>query len=209
MAAALAAALLPMAAAASEPFYVQVTLGGKGIPDGTAFTLEVLPEWAPVGAARFRTLVEAAFYDDTRFFRVLDGMYDIYIAQFGIGATPAIHERWGAPVRDDPVKASNVRGTLSFAMSGPNTRTTQLFLNTGDSSKVLDGDFAPIARVVSGIEAIDKIYVVGEGSPKGKGPQQHQITTQGNAYLDREFPDLTRVVSARLVDAPPDVAREL
>jgi len=148
--------------------------------------------------------VEAKFYDDTRFFRVLDGDYKIWIAQFGISGAPSTHARWEKQrIQDDPVRAKNERGTLSFAMSGPHTRTTQLFLNFGDSSSVLDGDFAPFARVVHNIDAIDTIYKVGEGPPSGKGPSQGEITAKGNSYLDQSYPALTRVVQARLVDAPP------
>ena len=108
------------AAMAAEPFHVEMQLSGDGVPDGSAFTLKVRPDWAPLGAARFRELVEAKFYDDTRFFRVLDGMYDIWIAQFGISGIPQVQAQWTSKkIKDDPVKASNKRGTLAFAMSGP------------------------------------------------------------------------------------------
>ena len=108
--------------------------------------------------------------DDNRFFRVLDGMYDIWIAQFGISGDPATHKQWDRKViRDDPVTKSNKRGTVSFAMSGPHTRTTQLFLNFGDSGKVLDRDFAPFGEVVKGMEVVDLIHKIGEGPPSGKG----------------------------------------
>lgn len=194
------------AAMAPAPFHVQMQLSGDGVPDGSAFTLEVRPDWAPLGAARFRELVEAKFYDDTRFFRVLDGMYDIWIAQVGISGDPQLQAKWSSSlIRDDPVKASNKRGTLAFAMSGPNTRTTQLFLNFGDSGKVLDRDFAPFAEVVSGMDAVDAIYKIGESPPSGEGPAQQKISALGNSYLDNEFPKLTRVVSARIVDHKDDL----
>ena len=130
-------------------------------------------------------------------------MYDIWIAQFGIHGDPATHAAWRSqPIKDDPVRHSNTRGTLSFAMSGPDTRTTQLFLNFGDCSKVLDGDFAPFGEVVDGMAHVDAIYKVGEGAPSGGGPAQGEIVAKGNAYLDAAFPKLTRVVSARVVSAP-------
>ena len=176
---------------------------GHGVADGAAFTLKVVPSWAPIGAARFRELVDAQFYDDQRFFRVLDGMYDIWIAQFGIHGDPATHEKWrNKPIKDDPVAHSNKAGTISFAMAGPNTRTSQLFLNFGDSSKVLDGDFAPFGEVVGGMDHVHTIFKVGEGAPSGKGPSQGEIVSKGNAYLDAKFPKLTRVVKARVVAGP-------
>ena len=114
-----------------------------------------------------------------------------------------MHARWkDAKIKDDPIKASNTRGTLSFAMAGPDTRTTQLFLNFGDSSKVLDNDFAPFAEVVDGMAAVDAIYKIGEGAPSGKGPDQGQIVSKGNTFLDAKFPKLTRIVTARIVDGP-------
>ena len=164
--------------------------------------LRVVPSWAPLGAARFRELVESKFYDDQRFFRVLDGMYDIWIAQFGISGDPAVQQGWESKggIQDDPTRHSNTRGTLSYATSGPNTRTTQLFLNFGDSSKVLDRDFAPFAEVISGMDVVDTIYKIGEGAPSGKGPSQGQINRRGNEYLDSEYPQLTKIISARVVE---------
>ena len=130
-------------------------------------------------------------------------MYDIWIAQIGISGDPATHAKWRSkPIKDDPVKHSNTRGTISFAMSGPNTRTSQLFLNFGDCSKVLDGDFAPFGEVVDGMEHVDSIYKVGEGAPSGSGPAQGEIVAKGNAYLDAKFPKLTRVTKARIVGTP-------
>jgi peptidyl-prolyl cis-trans isomerase A (cyclophilin A) len=190
------------AASANDIFFVKLELAGEGIAaDQASFVLRVVPSWAPLGAARFRELVESKFYDDQRFFRVLDGMYDIWIAQFGISGNPEIQKEWESKggLRDDEIKHSNTRGTVSFAMAGPNTRTTQLFLNFGDCSKVLDSDFAPFAEVVSGMEAVDLIFKIGEGAPSGKGPSQGKINQMGNTYLDKEFPMLTKIVSARVV----------
>ena len=191
------------AAAATSPYFVRFELAGEGVAADAAFTLRVNPHWAPLGAARFGELVAAKFYDDQRFFRVLDGMYDIWIAQFGIHGEPGVHAGWEQKrISDDPTKTSNVRGTVSFATSGRNSRTTQLFLNFGDCSKVLDADFAPFAEVVAGMAAVDSIFKVGEGPPDGSGPAQGDIVARGNAYLDADFPTLTRIVTARVVDAP-------
>ena len=203
--AAMAATSPPRAAADGMPdggeFYVQMDLSTQP----SAVVLRVNPSWAPLGAARFRDLVAAGFYDDTRMFRVLDGDYGIWVAQFGISGDPETQRKWERPIKDDPVKHSNVRGTLSFAMSGPNSRTTQLFLNYGDCSKVLDSDFAPFAEVVSGMGAVDAIYKTGEGAPSGSGPSQQLINQQGNAYLDEKFPQLTRILKIRIVDKPMEL----
>jgi peptidyl-prolyl cis-trans isomerase A (cyclophilin A) len=186
-----------------DPFHVEFKLAGQGVPDGASFLLKVEPSWAPIGAARFRDLVDAKFYDDNRFFRVLDGDYKIWIAQFGIHGDPATHRVWEKKaIKDDPSTHSNKRGTVSFAMSGPNSRTSQLFLNFGDSGPVLDKDFPVFGEVVRGMAAVDAIYKIGEGPPSGKGPSQRDITTKGNAYLDAKFPQLTRVLTARVVAAP-------
>ena len=203
--------LTTMASSTNE-FFVKLILAGEGVSDhhhqeqkeeeASSFVLRVDPTWAPIGAARFRELVESKFYDDQRFFRVLDGMYDIWIAQFGISGDPKIQKTWEIKggLRDDPVTHSNTRGTVAFAMSGPHTRTTQLFLNFGDSSKVLNNDFAPFAEVVRGMEVVDTIFKIGEGPPSGRGPAQGKINKLGNAYLDAEFPMLTKIVTARVVD---------
>ena len=116
--------------------------------------IEVIPEWAPLGAARFRELVEDGFFDGCRFFRVVPN----FVVQFGINGDPAVHSKWDKKISDDPVTQSNKRGTLTFATSGPNTRTSQLFISLKDNSGSLDGQgFSPFGRVVSGMEAVDKI----------------------------------------------------
>jgi peptidyl-prolyl cis-trans isomerase A (cyclophilin A) len=163
-----------------------------------AFVVRVVPEWAPLGAARFRTLVESGFYDGARFFRVLPG----FVAQFGINGDPAVTRKWDkSEIKDDPVKQSNTRGRITFATAGPDTRTTQVFINYSDKNSRLDAKgFSPFGDVVEGLEVVDKLYAgYGEGAPQGKGPDQDRIEKEGNGYLQRDFPKLDFIESARLV----------
>ncbi|HUX13002.1 MAG TPA: peptidylprolyl isomerase [Spirochaetia bacterium] len=159
--------------------------------------LEVHPDWAPLGAGRFRELVDGGFFSDLAFFRVLDG----FVAQFGISGDPAVASEWRSKnLKDDPVRSSNTRGTVSFAMAGANTRTTQLFINYGDNSQLDTMGFSPFAVVVDGMENVDALYGgYGEGSPRGKGPDQGRVQKEGNTYLKGEFPKLDYVVSATVV----------
>lgn len=160
------------------------------------FTVLAHRDWAPKGVDRFYHLVQLGFYDDTRFFRVLHG----FMAQFGINGDPKVNEAW-EPLRleDDPVKQSNKRGTVSFATGGPNTRTTQLFINYADNTNLDAMGFAPIGEVVDGMATVDSLYGdYGEGAPDGSGPDQGRIATEGNAYLAREFPRLDVIRRARI-----------
>ena len=141
------------------------------------FVVEVHRDWAPNGADRFYNLVKNGFYDDLRFFRVLDG----FMAQFGIHGDPAIQSVWtSARIKDDPVKQSNKRGYLVFATAGPNTRTTQLFINFGDNSGSLDKQgFAPFGQVTSGMDVVDKLYNgYGEGALEGEGRRRAGSTAR-------------------------------
>jgi peptidyl-prolyl cis-trans isomerase A (cyclophilin A) len=161
------------------------------------FVVEVHRDWAPIGADRFYNLIKNGFYDDVRFFRVING----FMAQFGIHGNPQVQSAWrNAQIKDDPVKESNKRGYIVFATAGPNTRTTQLFINFGDNSASLDRQgFAPFGRVVSGMDVVDKLYNgYGEGAPSGKGPNQGQIQMEGNAYLNKEFPRLDYIKTATI-----------
>ena len=153
-------------------------------------------DWAPNGADRFYNLVKNGFYDDVRFFRVIDG----FMAQFGIHGNPAISSAWrGANIKDDPVKQSNKRGFLTFATAGPNTRTTQLFINFGDNNGLDKQGFAPIGEVTKGMDVVDKLYNgYGEGAPRGKGPDQGRTQGEGNAYLSKDFPKLDYIKTATI-----------
>jgi peptidyl-prolyl cis-trans isomerase A (cyclophilin A) len=160
------------------------------------FVVEVHRDWAPNGADRFYNLVKNGFFDDTRFFRVIPN----FMVQFGIHGTPAIASAWrGAPIKDDPVKQSNKRGYVTFATAGPNTRTTQLFINFGDNAPLDRQGFAPIGEVVKGMDVVDKIYDgYGEGAPRGKGPDQNRIQAEGNTYLNKDFPKLDYIKTATI-----------
>jgi peptidyl-prolyl cis-trans isomerase A (cyclophilin A) len=160
--------------------------------------LKITRDWAPKGADRFHALVKAGYYDDCRFYRVLPK----YIAQFGISGTPATAAKWKElPIDDDPVKQKNTRGRVTFARGGPNTRTTNLFINLKDSTS-LDGDgFAPIGEVVEGMDIADQLFSgYGDGAPKGKGPSQKKIYEQGNAWLQKDYKDLDFIKTAKVLE---------
>lgn len=162
------------------------------------FVLEVTRALAPRGADRFYHLVESGFYDDSRFYRVIAGRF----AQFGIAGNPEIARIWrDRSFADDPVRASNVRGTFAFAMTGPDTRTTQIYINTGDQSRLDQQGFAPFGKVVEGMEVIDLLYSgYAEQSGGGmRGGKQGRLFEEGNAYLDRDWPKLDKLVRARIV----------
>ena len=159
--------------------------------------LEVNRALAPRGADRFYRLVESRFYDDSRFYRVITGRF----AQFGIAGDPVVAQRWrNASFPDDPVRAGNIRGAFAFAMTGPDTRTTQIYINTGDQSRLDAEGFAPFGKVIEGMDVVDQLYSgYGEQSGGGmRGGKQGKLFEQGNAYLDREFPLLDKLVRARL-----------
>lgn len=159
--------------------------------------IEVIREWAPLGAARLYHLVRYGFFDGNRFFRVLPG----FIAQFGVHGVPAVQAAWNPQsLPDDPVRQSNLRGTLVFATAGPETRTTQLFINYRDNPQ-LDGlGFAPIGHVVRGMGNLVRLYAeYGETQPDGNGPRYACMLEGGEAYLERQFGRLDRIETARLI----------
>ena len=162
-----------------------------------AFVIQVNRAWAPHGADRFYNLVKNGFYDDVRFFRVISG----FMVQFGINGDPALSSKWReANISDDPVKASNTRGMITFATAGPNTRTTQVFINFGDNSNLDRMGFAPFGKVVSGMKVVDAINAeYGEGAPRGRGPDQGRLQQQGNAYLKQSYPRMDYVKKATIV----------
>ncbi|HET8546957.1 MAG TPA: peptidylprolyl isomerase [Bryobacteraceae bacterium] len=162
------------------------------------FTIEVDRAWAPRGADRFYELVEDRFFDEARFFRVVKG----FVVQFGIHKDPVINARWNKlHLVDDPVRESNKRGYVSYATSGPSTRTTQIFINLADNSRLDSRGFAPFGRVTDGMDVVDKLYAgYGDSPPLGYyGPDQNKIEAEGNAYLERSFSRLDYIRTARVV----------
>ncbi|MFQ5741757.1 MAG: peptidylprolyl isomerase [Acidobacteriota bacterium] len=161
------------------------------------FLVEVNRSWAPLGADRFFNLVKIGFFDDVAFFRVIKG----FIVQFGLNGNPRVSAAWkSAPIQDDPVKESNKRGSLSFAAAGDNTRTTQIFINYRDNVRLDSMGFASFGKVVEGMDVVDALYAeYGEGSPRGGGPSQGGIQSQGNRYLKSQFPKLDYIKRARII----------
>jgi peptidyl-prolyl cis-trans isomerase A (cyclophilin A) len=160
------------------------------------FVIEVHRDWAPNGADRFYNLVKNGFYNDDRFFRVIKD----FMVQFGINGNPKISQVWrDANIPDDPVEESNMRGYITFATAGPNTRTTQVFINFGDNPSLDAQGFAPFGKVVSGLDVVDHLYSgYGEGAPRGEGPDQGRVQSEGNPYLLKNFPQLDYIKKATI-----------
>ena len=160
------------------------------------FTLEITRAWSPLGADRFYNLVKAGFFSDVAFFRVIEG----FMVQFGIHGDPEVAAAWrGARIKDDKVMESNKKGYISYAMAGPDTRTTQFFINYGNNTNLDSMGFSPFGKVISGMDVVSSIYSgYGEGAPSGMGPDQGRVQMQGNAYLKKDFPKLDYVKSAEL-----------
>lgn len=155
-----------------------------------AFVVEVMREQAPNGADRFYSLVKSKYFDGARFYRVVPG----FMVQWGAAADPDVSKAWDVTIEDDPVKASNERGTISFAATNqPNSRSTHMFINYADNARLDAMGFAPVGKVVSGMDIVDQIY-----SEDGERPDQMQMKAEGNKYLEREFPHLDFIKSARI-----------
>lgn len=166
-----------------------------------AFVIDVHRDWAPRGADRFYQLVQSGFFDDSRFYRVRAG----YIVQFGIAGDPAIAQRWrDQRFPDDSVRHTNLRGVVAYAMTGPNTRTTQIYINLRDNTLLDAQGFSPIGEVVRGMDVVDALYA-GYGETSGGGMRngkQAPMFEEGNAYLDRNYPKLDHLRRAVVVHAP-------
>jgi len=186
----------------TKPFYIKFACSMGD------FVVEFQPEWSPNGVKRIHELMSIKYFDDIRFYRVVEG----FMAQFGISGDRALSSKWGnANIQDDPVKQSNTRGAVTFAMGGPNTRSSQLFINFGDNSRLdhYGAGFPPIGRVISGMDAVDKIFS-GYGdmpSQGGSGPRPDLIGSGGNKYLNEYFPKLDYIKKARFVE-PAEVEAE-
>ncbi len=158
--------------------------------------IDVTRAWAPNGADRFYNLVKVGFYDDVAVFRVIGG----FMAQLGISNDPKVNTVWRtAKIQDDPVKESNKPGYLTFAMAGPNTRTTQIFFNFVDNSRLDSMGFAPFGKLRD-LDTLNKLYAgYGEGAPRGRGPHQGLLQSKGGPYLKDKFPMLDYVTKATIV----------
>lgn len=175
------------------------------------FVVEVHRAWAPVGADRFYQLVKSGYFDNNRFFRVLTG----FMVQFGVHGDPAVNKAWEPlSIPDDSVTQSNTRGFVTFAaMQVPNSRNTQVFINLVDNHNLDPMGFAPFGQVIEGMAVVDSLHAgYGESPPGGFGPDQMRIMAEGNAYLEKEFPRLDFIRTARLVSdstaaAPTDSTR--
>ena len=193
--------VLPTSCLAEETFFVKFDVanldGEPGEAHRGSFVMEVHIAWAPLGAARFKELVAQDFFKGIRFFRVIEG----FMAQFGIHGTPSVSASWrDKKLTDDPVKQSNKRGFVSFGQvsfrqgtSGPNSRTTQMFINFKDNANLDGMGFSPFAEVVQGMDVVDRIFKIGEK------PNQGEIQSRGNAYLKKDFPRLTYIAGAKIV----------
>jgi peptidyl-prolyl cis-trans isomerase A (cyclophilin A) len=162
------------------------------------FVAEVHRDWAPLGADRFYNLVKNGYFTNAAFFRVVPG----FIVQFGLNASPAVNKVWEhANIKDDPVMGSNTRGTLVFATAGPNTRTTQLFINFGNNAGLDRQGFAPFGTVTEGMDVVDKIY-----PGYAERPDQQRITEEGDAYIVKNFPMIDKIKAAKILPAEPAAA---
>lgn len=161
------------------------------------FVIQAHRAWAPRGVDRFYYLARHNYYEGAKFFRNLPD----FMAQFGMHADPAVNAVWDElRLPDDSVTQRNLRGYVSYAMGGPNSRSTQLFINKRDNSRLDAMGFAPIGVVVEGMSVVDSLFTgYGEGPPYGNGPDQSRIMTEGNRYLERFFPRLDSIVRIRVL----------
>lgn len=197
------ASVVVAAAESSDPFLIHFTLN-LGKKQKGDVVMEVYPEWAPLGAARIRELIEGHVFDSARFFRVVPG----FMVQWGIPAKPEMAAIWKSKsMQDEPVLKSNTRGYVSFAAAGPHSRTSQMFINFADNSNLDSMGFAPFARVIKGMDVVDRIY-----SGYGEKPDQGAIQGRGNKYLKKEFPRLSYIEHAHILsddERPKEKEEEL
>ena len=191
---ALAQGKLANPAALNEP--APATYKAKFDTSKGVFVIEVTRAWAPQGADRFYNLVKNGFFDNTRFFRVIPN----FMVQFGISGDPVLNTKWRvARIPDDRPAQSNTRGMVTFATSGPNARTTQVFINFKNNSRLDPLGFAPFGKVVSGMNIVDALNSeYGESAPDGRGPDQMRLQAEGNAYLAKDFPRMDFIKKATI-----------
>jgi peptidyl-prolyl cis-trans isomerase A (cyclophilin A) len=164
------------------------------------FVIQVTRAWAPQGADRFYNLVKNHFYDGASFFRVVP----TFVVQFGLTGNPAVNKAWtNATIKDDPVTQKNAMGTITFATAGKDSRTTQVFVNLGDNSRLDAMGFSPFGKVISGMEVINQLYSGYADNPTG---HQGEITNDGKAYLDKNWPKLDSIKTATITSPAPTTA---
>ena len=167
------------------------------------FVVQVTRSWAPNEADRFYNLVKHGYFNGVEFFRVVPG----FVVQFGLTGSPAVNKAWeNANIKDDPVAQTNAAGTITFAQTGsPNSRSTQVFINLGDNAGLDHSGqgFAPFGKILSGMDVVQSLY-----SGYADQPTNHQdeITNQGNAYLQKNFPKLDSIKSAKITSPAPEPA---
>jgi len=165
------------------------------------FVIQVTRAWAPLGADRFYNLVKNHFFDSASFFRVVPD----FVVQFGLTGNPAVNKAWeNAKIKDDPVTQSNKAGYITFATAGPNTRTTQVFINLVNNARLDGMGFAAFGQVTSGMDVVKQLYGgYGDAPPSGHGPDQGSISSQGKPYLDKNFPNLDSIKTAKITSPAP------
>ena len=186
----LARLLLPLlASAASADYQIRLQTDVQaGVPLGLVI-INVTSAWAPLGAAHLQKVVEDQFYNGAAIFRVVPN----FVVQFGIAGEPAENKKWSTPIKDDPVMASNIKGTVTYATGGPNTRTTQLFINLQDNKRLDSQGFAPFGTVVHGMDCVEAIYNPTPGDPGGV--DQNAYETKGNEWIREQYPKINFITS--------------
>jgi peptidyl-prolyl cis-trans isomerase A (cyclophilin A) len=171
------------------------------------FTVTVTRAWSPLGADRFYNLCKHHYFDNSSFFRVHPG----FMVQFGISSYPDVAKAWNnANIKDDPHQQSNRTGTITFATAGPNTRTTQLFINYADNAFLDSQGFTPFGEVTDGMDVVKKIYSGYGEMPAmgGQGPNPEQIESQGKPYLEKNFPKIDYIKTTTIVGEPAAPAKK-
>jgi peptidyl-prolyl cis-trans isomerase A (cyclophilin A) len=161
------------------------------------FVIEMIRKWSPIGADRFYNLVVNDYFTDVRFFRVAPG----FVVQFGLHGDPEVNKVWRrATIKDEPVIGSNVKGAITYAKGGPNSRTTQVYINLRDNTKLDGMGFSPFGHVIEGMDVVERLYGgYGDSPPRGNGPNQGRVVTEGNEYLNRAFPELDFIKKATVL----------
>ena len=166
------------------------------VSDGL-ITIVVNETLAPLGAAHLKLLVADHFFDGAAFFRVVPN----FVVQFGIAGTPAENAKWKTPIKDDPVIGSNTEGTITYATAGPDTRTSQLFINLKDNAPLDPQGFAPFGKVVRGMDVVKAIYNPTPGSSSGVNQGMYEMN--GDAWIRKNYPKIQFITSANITAMPP------